>query len=389
VPEKTLAIAAPQTLSQDLENTMSGSQIPFFGVDRQYLTLREEILDAVDQVYRSGQVLDGDSTRRFEGSMARRCDRRYAVAVNSATQGLVFAQQVHLLRESSVLIPTLSFAATINSVLYAGNAPVFCDTDDSALIDLESMDMALTGAGVTAIMYANLFGHVVDYDRFRLQTEFFNSNICVIEDAAQSFGARYKDQPSGSLGDISVLSFDPTKNLNNYGSGGMVLTDDVDVYHQLLNLRDNGKYLDHCFIGTNSKMSESDSAQMLVKLKYFDAWQTRRQAIAEYYTQELAEWADVVLPGEHVVSAWSKFVIRLSERHGLRDYLQSCGIDSRFHYDRPLFELPIGYDYIDYARELFRESTAFSREAISLPIYPELTDLEVERVVNSVKNYLR
>jgi len=353
------------------------------------LTLREEILDAVDQVYRSGQVLDGDSTRRFETAIARRCDREYAVAVNSATQGLIFAQQVILAQESRVLIPTLSFAATINSVLYAGNTPVFCDTDDAALIDLESMDMALTGAGVNCIMYANLFGHVVDYDRFRLQTEFFNSNIRVIEDAAQSFGARYKDQPSGSLGDIGVLSFDPTKNLNNYGSGGMVLTDDVDVYHQLLNLRDNGKYLDHCFIGTNSKMSESDSAQMLVKLKYFDAWQTRRQAIAEYYTQELAEWVDVVLPGEHVTSAWSKFVIRLSERHGLRDYLQSCGIDSRFHYDTPLFELPVGYNYIDYARELFRESTAFSREAISLPIYPELRDTEVESVVNAVKNYLR
>jgi dTDP-4-amino-4,6-dideoxygalactose transaminase len=337
-------------------------------------------------------VLDGDLTRQFEGSIARRCDRQYAVAVNSATQGLVFAQQVHLLRESSVLIPTLSFAATINSVLYAGNTPVFCDTDAGALIDLESMDMALTGAGVTAIMYANLFGHVIDYDRFRLLTEFFNNgtaDIVVIEDAAQSFGARYKDQPSGSLGDVSVLSFDPTKNLNNYGSGGMVLTDDVDVYHQLLNLRDNGKRLDHSFIGTNSKMSESDSAQMLVKLKYFDSWQTRRQAIAEYYTQELAEWVDVVLPGEHVVSAWSKFVIRVTERHGLRDYLQSCGIDSRFHYDTPLFELPIGYDYIDYARELFRESTAFSREAISLPIYPELRDIEVESVAQSVKNYLR
>jgi dTDP-4-amino-4,6-dideoxygalactose transaminase len=368
---------------------MSGSQIPFFGVDRQYLTLREEILDAVDQVYRSGQVLDGDSTQQFETAIAHRCGREYAVAVNSATQGLIFAQQVILPQESRVLIPTLSFAATINSVLYAGNTPVFCDTDESALIDLESMDMALTGAGVNCIMYANLFGHVVDYDRFRLQTEFFNSNIRVIEDAAQSFGARYKDQPSGSLGDISVLSFDPTKNLNNYGSGGMVLTDSQVMYEDVMDLRDNGKHMGHQGFGTNSRMSESDAAQMLVKLKYFDAWQTRRRHIAQYYTQELAEWVDIVLPGEHVTSAWSKFVIRLSERHGLRDYLASCGIDSRFHYDTPLFELPIGYDYIDYARELFRESTAFSREAISLPIYPELRDIEVESVVNAVKNYLR
>jgi len=368
---------------------MSGSQIPFFGVDRQYQNLSEEILDAVDRVYRSGQVLDGAYTQAFEEAIAQRCGRQYAVAVNSGTQGLIFAQQVSLLQNSRVLIPTLSFTATINSVLYAGNEPVFCDTDSSALIDLESMDMALTGAGVAAIMYANLFGHTIDYDRFRLQSEFFNENIYVIEDAAQSFGARYKDQPSGSLGTVSVLSFDPTKNLNNYGSGGMVLTDSQSIHEDLVDLRDNGKKLGHQGFGTNSKMSESDSAQMLVKLKYFNGWQSRRQAIAEYYTQELCELVDVVLPGLYVESAWSKFVIRLSERHGLRDYLANCGIETRFHYDQPLFELNVGWDYIDYARQLFRESTAFSREAISLPIYPELTNLEVERVANAVKNYLR
>ena len=136
-------------------------------------------------------------------------------------------------------------------------------------------------------------------------------------------------------------------------------------------------------------MSESDSAQMCIKLKYFDAWQTRRQQIAAYYTAELAEYVDVILPGPDVESAWSKFVIRVTERHGLREWLLHRGIDTRFHYDKPLFELPVGYDYIDYARELFRESTAFSREAISLPIYPELTDLEIERVARSVIDYLR
>ena len=369
---------------------MSGSRIPFFGVDRQYQCLRDEILDATDQVYRTGNVLDGPYTELFEVSIARRCHRRFAVAVNSATQGLIFAQQACIPAESRVLIPTLSFVASINSVLYAGHTPVFCDTDANALIDLESMDIALTGAGVDCIMYANLFGHVIDYDRFRIQTEFFSDNILlVIEDAAQSFGASYQGRPSGSLGDISVLSFDPTKNLNNYGSGGMILTDSMVVYQDLLDLRNNGKRQGHQGFGTNSQMSESDSAQMCIKLKYFDAWQTRRQQIAAYYTAELAEYVDVILPGPDVESAWSKFVIRVTERHGLREWLLHRGIDTRFHYDKPLFELPVGYDYIDYARELFRESTAFSREAISLPIYPELTDLEIERVARSVIDYLR
>jgi dTDP-4-amino-4,6-dideoxygalactose transaminase len=368
---------------------MSGSKIPFFGVDRQYQFLRDEILEVTDSVYRSGNVLDNKYTKHFEAAVAHRCHRKFAVAVNSGTQGLLLSLIACLPADSRVLIPTLSFAATINTVLMAGSIPVFCDTDQNALMDLESMDQALTGAGVNCIMYANLFGHTVDWDRFRVQTEFFNEDIYVIEDAAQSFGAFYKNQPSGSLGDLSVLSFDPTKNLNNYGSGGMILTNSSTVYESIINLRDNGKVSGHTTPGTNSKMNESDCAQMLVKLKYFDAWQIRRTEIAEYYISELAEYVDVVLPGVDVVSAWSKFVIRITERHGLKDYMASCGIDTKFHYDTPLFELPVGYEYIDYARELFRESTAFSREAISLPIYPELTDLEIEKIAQTVINYLR
>jgi dTDP-4-amino-4,6-dideoxygalactose transaminase len=368
---------------------MTGYKIPFFGIQRQYNFLRDELLDASDRVYKSGQVLDGPNTKSFEVQMARACNRQFAVTVNSATQGLIMALQSSIPAESRVLIPTLSFAATINSVLMSGHTPVFCDTDQNGLIDLEASDFALTGSGVNTIMYANLFGHVVDWDRFRVQTDFFNSDMFVIEDAAQSFGASYRGMPSGKLGNVSVLSFDPTKNLNNYGSGGMILTDDFQVYESLLDIRDNGKHGAHANMGTNSKMSESDCAQMLVKLKYFDTWQRRRQSIADYYISELAEWVDVILPGKDVTSAWSKFVIRLGERHGLQHHLSENDIDSRFHYDRPLFELPVGYDYIDYAREIFRESTAFSRECISLPIYPELADYEVEYITEQIINYLR
>jgi len=364
------------------------TQIPFFGIDRQYKILREEIVDAIDEVYLTGKVLDGPHTAAFEQAIAKRCNRQFAVAVNSCTQGLVFAQQVTVPAESRILIPTLSFAATLNSVLYAGHTPVFCDTDPNALIDLESMDMALTGAGINCIMYANLFGHTIDYNKFRLHTEFFNDDIFVIEDAAQSFGASYQGQPSGSLGDISVLSFDPTKNLNNYGSGGMILTDSYQAYEDLLDLRDNGKRMDHQGFGTNSKMSEADCAAMLVKLEHFDAWQQRRQKIADYYTGELSEFVDIVLPNEGVESAWSKFVIRTADRYTLNGFMSQQGIETRYNYDKPLFELPVGYEFIDYARELFRESTAFSRECLSLPIYPELLDSEVERVVEAVINYL-
>jgi dTDP-4-amino-4,6-dideoxygalactose transaminase len=271
----------------------------------------------------------------------------------------------------------------------AGNTPVFCDIDDRALLDLEQIDFSLGGSGVKAVMYVNLFGNILDYDRLKMICNFFNpdGNIKIIEDAAQSFGATYNGIPSGKLGDVSVLSFDPTKNLPNYGSGGMILTDDEEVASICYNLRDNGKLSTHVQPGTNSKMSEVDCAQMLVKLKYFDEWQRRRAEIAEFYTDYLSTYVDPILPNEGVEHAWHKYVIRVSSRDTLMNYLAGQGIQTKIHYEVPLFEHELAFDYYNYSRDVFRYGTAHSKEAVSLPIYPEMTDAEVEAVAEAVVEY--
>ena len=367
---------------------MNNSSIPFFGLPRQYQDLREEILSVTDDVYTSGQVLDGKCTEAFEYAMGQRCNRQYAVAVNSCTQGLIFAMMAGVDCGGKVLIPNISFVATVNSVILSGHDPMLCDTDAKALINLESVDFALHGAGVRAIMYPNLFGNCIDYDRFRIQTEFFNDSLFIIEDAAQSFGASYKGIPSGKMGDVSVLSFDPTKNLPNYGSGGMVLTDDYNLYSTILDLRDNGKNDAHNTAGTNSKMSESDCAQMLVKLTHFDAWQRRRTKIANYYIDNLKDLVDIIMPNEHVVHAWHKFVMLCPSRYSMKEYLISRGVETKFHYTAPLSELPVSSEYLNYnSYDFFKESDAFSKECISLPIYPELTDYEVEYIVECIQKF--
>jgi UDP-2-acetamido-2-deoxy-ribo-hexuluronate aminotransferase len=368
---------------------MSGYDVPFNGIGRQYQLLKDEILDASDRAYRGGQVLDGPYTQMFERQIAGRCMRQYAIAVNSGTQALVFAQMATARKKGieNVMIPGISFVATLNSVLMAGNKPVYCDVDHNALLDIDTIDYALDG-NVDTIMYVNIFGNILDYDRLLNVARFFNDDVKIIEDAAQSFGATYKGIPSGKLGDVSVLSFDPSKNLGNYGSGGMILTDDYDVYQFCLALRDNGKILNHDFAGTNSKMSESDCAQMLVKLKYFDTWQRRRVEIANYYADNLTDWVDVMLPNQDVEHAWHKFVMRTGNRSQMQGYLASKGIETKIHYAEPLFEHPVGWDYIDYAKDLMRGSSAHAQEALSLPIYPELADYEVEMVVNSITAYL-
>lgn len=364
--------------------------IPFFGIRRQYALHREELLTAIDDVYRSGQVLDGMYTMRFEQAIARRCDRSYAVAVNSGTQGLKFALQLFEDPNEEIVIPAISFVATVNTAVQAEFKNIqMTDVDPQGLMYLESLDRSHNEGNVTTVMYVNLYGNVIDYDRFRMQTEFFTSKpLNVIEDAAQSFGASYRGIPSGKLGDVSVLSFDPTKNLNNYGSGGMILTDDAEFASYLQNERNNGKESNHEFSGTNSKMSEADCAQLLVKLQYFDAWQERRTRIAEYYSTELLKFVDVPVVTPGAVHAWHKYVIRTKERSKLQHHLMISGVETKVHYNQTLFDHPVGFAFgPDPVVSSFWEATRLTRECLSLPIYPELTDDEVERVVEAVRDF--
>lgn len=364
--------------------------IPFFGIRRQYALHREELLTAIDDVYRSGQVLDGMYTMRFEEAIARRCDRAYAVAVNSGTQALKFALEEYEDEDDALIIPAISFVATVNvAAQSAFKNTHMVDVDSQGLMYLESLERAHIEDNVSTVMYVNLYGNTIDYDRFRLQTEFFTSQrLNVIEDAAQSFGASYRGIPSGKMGDISVLSFDPTKNLNNYGSGGMVLTDDAGVASNIRNERNNGKESDHEYAGTNSKMSEADCAQMLVKLQYFDAWQERRTRIADYYSTELLKFVDVPTATPGAVHAWHKYVIRTKERSKLQHHLTIAGIETKIHYNKTLFDYPVGECYgPDPVSGSFWEATRLTRECLSLPIYPELADAEVERVVEAVRDF--
>ena len=361
------------------------TKIPFFGVDRQYNDLREEILDVTDLVYASGQVLDGPRTKLFEQTIAKMTERKYAVAVNSGTQALIFALRAldDRIKLDNVLIPSQSYIATVNSVLEAGHDPVFCDVDPvSGIMDLNTIP--LHSSNISAMMYVNLFGNILDQERLITYQEIFaDGKIPVIEDAAQSFGGYYRGVPSGKLGDISILSFDPTKNLNNYGSGGMILTDDPDHAEMCRSLRDNGKAFAHNVTGTNSKMSEADCAQMLVKLNYFDGWQARRAEIAEYYTTELDGYVELIPIDPNVEHAWSKFVIHHHSRNILNIDLADKGIETKIHYSIPLHLNPVSYVNNDVG--ILEGAEQFSRTCLSLPIYPELEDYEVEYIVDAIK----
>lgn len=353
--------------------------IPFVGIDRQYANLRKEILDRTDKVLTSGCVLDGGWTAKFERVIGQRLNREFAISVNSCSTALLIA---HLFyggnyKHDTALTTAVSFVATANAAYLAGLKVNFVDVDDAGLMDLNQIDLG--NFNKPLITYVNLFGNVIDYHKLQLITDFFNSNIPIIEDAAQSFGASYKGIPSGKLGSASCLSFDPTKNFPNYGSGGMLLTDNYDLAEFASDYRNNGKLNDHRFAGTNVKMSEVDCAQMLVKLKYFDGWQTRRTEIADFYTDRLSNYVVCPTHSEDVVHAWHKYAIKVDAQNEFIFKMNRAGIETKTHYAVPVPNYALFDD-----RDMFVNAEAHSRSTVSLPIYPEMTDGEVETVVENV-----
>lgn len=352
--------------------------IPFVGLDRQYKNLREEIREVSDLVYGSGKVLDGPYTYEFQQAMAFRTDRKYAVSVNSCSMALLIcyiflAQDT---KKKNVVLPAYSFVATRNAPDLTGWNQTFVDVDENGLMNLDALDAHKDQIDV--VSYVNLFGNIIDYDKLKVISTFFH-DLTIIEDAAQSFGASYKGIPSGKLGYASCLSFDPTKNLPNYGSGGMILTDDARLYEFAKDFRDNGKHTNHYRSGSNTKMNEVDCAQMLVKLRYFTAWQERRANIAKFYTECLdGVFADCPKANPDVVHAWHKYVIQLADRDALQEYLTGVGIETKVHYS---YGLP--------RTGIYPNASELTRCSLSLPIYPEMSDAEVETVVGHIQNFFK
>ncbi len=344
--------------------------IKFFNVDRQYQQDRHIYLDLVDRVYSSGQVINGDYCKRLESSLKTLTGRQHCVLTASCTDALAFVGSALLTDVSNtVVFPNLSFPATDNGFLRESiNQPIekiYTSTDLNGNIDLNGLEQILESAThiqKITVVWVNLFGHAVDYDRMlTIQQKY--PTVTFVEDAAQSIGASWKGTPSGAMGVASCFSFDPTKNLNAFGLGGAVLTDcsDIAEWVDLHRRPHTNNWQNH---GYNSQINELDAAIIWWKLENrFHSWQQRRTQIAEYYLKNIN--ATCVVPNSESVSAWHKFVIKHRNRDSIKAKLYSEGVETKIHY-------PYTLD---------ATQTEFTRSCLSLPIYPELTDNEVEQVV--------
>ena len=352
---------------------MNGLKIPFTGLKKQYNNLRTEILDATDEVLRSGQLMAGNYTAEFENWLAKKNHSKYAVTCHSGSQALEIIAEYYRLQTSvnppRVVIPSMTYVATANAFVRAGWEVYIADTDYHGLLDKKKIPQELS---VQATVLVGLYGAAINGNRFW-------ATDLIIEDGAQHWLA----DGCNRVGNATAISFDPMKNLNAYGNGGAVVTDDIDLLEFAREWCNNGKP-NHTSIGTNSRMSEVDCAQMMVKTKYIDAWQARRKNISLYWMGRLKNTGIRSLIDVHnfETHCYHKFVIDVDNRDILQRNLAIKGIETRVHYKEPLHELPA---YADYAGpNILSVASALSRRVLSLPLFPELSDLEVEYIIDLV-----
>ena len=355
--------------------TTTGLTIPFTGLKKQYNNLRKEILDATDEVLRSGILMSGNNTAEFENWLARKNNVGYAVTCHSGTQALeiiagYYAGDINI-RPPRVLVPAMTFPATANAFLRTGWTVELIDTDAYGQMDLRKIDKK--NMSIQAICAVGLYGQSV-------KDQYFYYTDTIIEDGAQHWLASNCHRLSNSC----AISFDPTKNLANYGNGGAVVTRDAQLATYARDWINNGKHLGHMDPGTNSRMSEIDCAQMMIKTRYIDAWQKRRSEIVAHWVERLKKRnvRSLIDDSNFKDHAYHKFVIEVDTRDEVQKQMTLRKIETKVHYADPLWDLP-AYEGMG-EHNMLSSAYALSRRCLSLPIYPELTDLEVEYIIDQL-----
>lgn len=355
---------------------MSGYQIPHFGLKRQYNNLREELLVATDKALSSGTWINGRFTNEFTDWLKNKTKSWYAVTTHSGTQALeimaLYEKSHYQEYKPTIHIPNITYPATVNAFINAGWDIELKDTDKNGIIKIDE-DNEQQYHCVVGLYGAAPETHFID------PISYNKSNVFVD-------GAQHWLVADGNIGEGMAISFDPTKNLSAPGNGGAIVTNNKFMYDFAMNYVDNGKYQNHVFSGSNSKLSEVDCAHLLVKTKYIDEWQKRRKQIRLYWLEQFKDLPIRCLSKDFEKHADQKFVIYSSnKRDELLGHLSLEGIETKVHYSKPLSDLAVAEHY--KSPDMLSTSVMLCKGLLSLPIYPELTDAEVEFIAEKIKSF--
>ncbi len=365
---------------------------PLLDLEPIHSPIRDELRQAVLKVLDSNQYIGGPELENFEREISSYCGVNYSVGVSSGTDALLISlMALNIAPDDEVIVPSYTFFSTAGSVARLGAKPVFCDIDPTTFnIDLVKASK-LISPNTKAIIPVHLFGQTVAMREISRIAD--DNGLYVIEDAAQAVGAQYTNRMAGSMGTFGCLSFFPSKNLGGIGDGGLVMTNDGQLYELLLSLRQHGatqRYY-HNRIGGNFRMDAIQAAALRIKLRHLDEWTKTRRTNAAYYLDGLKDLEaqgyiqlPVEVPGNFHV--YNQFVIRAANRDALQRYMGERGVGTAIYYPLPL-HLQECFKSLGLKRGDLPESEKAAEETLALPIFPGLTNEQMSLVVEIVRQF--
>jgi len=349
------------------------------------LQFEEDFLKALSEIIRSGQFVLGKNVQSFEEESAKYLGVKYSLGVNSGTDALVISlRALGIGRGDKVVVPAFSFYATVEAVLLVGAEPIIVDiNEDTFNIDPEAV--RALNSNFKCIIPVHLFGQMAEVERLKFD------GVFILEDAAQAFGASRFGKKAGSWGDISAFSFYPTKNLSALGDGGLIATNNEKLYEIAKALRVHGSFGDKYsneMVGYNSRLDEIQAAFLLIKLKKLDEWNKKRNEIAKIYNEALKDLVKVPKVAEGNYHIYHQYTIRTDKRDELFEFLKKNGISASIYYPKPLHLQKPLLD-LGYKLGQLPVSEKVSREVLSLPIYPEMKDSQINYVIEKVREFFK
>lgn len=361
-------------------------KIPFIDLSLQHKQLKAKLISAVEQVLDHGQFILGPEVGDFEKRFAEYCGVAYAVGVDNGTSALILVLlALGIGHGDEVITPPNSFISSASCIISAGARPVFVDVSCDYNIDYTQIEKAITPR-TKAIIPVHLTGHPAEMTPIMEIADRYG--LYVIEDCAQAAGARYSGNSVGSFGKAGCFSFHPLKILNAVGDGGIVTTNDAILYEKLIKARNHGlRNRDECeFWSGNFRLDTIQAAMLLVKMDYLTDWIECRRNIAAFYREHLMDVVTVPEDQSDKYDVYQTFVIQTECRDDLQRYLSEQLIDTKVHYPIPI-HLQGAARGLGYKKGDFPIAERLSQTILSLPIYPELTQIQIERVISSIRDF--
>ncbi len=363
-------------------------RVPFVNYPLQYKNLRREIDAVIKDVLLRGDLVLRKDVEKFEKNIAFFVGTKFAVGVNSCTDALIFSLKAAGIKKGDeVITVSHTFFATIEAIHHCGAKPILIDVREDFLMDPEKIEKVITKK-TRAILPVHLNGRVCEMDKImRLAKKY---NLIVIEDAAQSLGAKFNGKMAGSFGITGCFSFYPAKILGALGDGGIVTTNNKNIAEKIHLLRNHGQKTKTKIVcyGFTSRLHNLQAAVLNVKFKYLPKWIRRRREIAQIYSKGLLDISEIKLPSApradvRFFDAYQNYVIRAQKRDELFNHLKENGVETLIKDPIPLhFHIALGLSQfkLPYTERL-------AKEVISLPMYPELTNKQVEYAISCVCNF--